>query len=390
MTRKNFYAELPTLHKFLEITESQKFWSVPDDWYIIITDIVGSTKAIENGRYKDINLIGSCSIIAILNIAQSWEIPFVFGGDGASILIPPHLLSESKQALLATQYFAKQEFNLDLRVGIVPVSAVNQSNYQVEVAKLKISETYHQGIFTGGGLTYATQLIKDPITAEIYNLQSQNILEAANFSGLRCPWQEILSPHEEVVSLLVMSTVSDWQEEKEVYKIVLEEIYEIYGAIENVHPVVPQNIKLCFKNESIYKMAKIKEPNSSIFKKMLMFIKLKLKTFYTALLLLLKINTLAEESHKLELVENTDYKKFDDMLRMIISGDRQQRERLVKFLEKQYQKGKLVYGTHVSDRLLMTCVVPVNSGGRHVHFVDGADGGYALAAKDMKARINRM
>jgi hypothetical protein len=34
----------------------------------------------------------------------------------------------------------------------------------------------------------------------------------------------------------------------------------------------------------------------------------------------------------------------------------------------------------------MTCLV-FERGGQQVHFVDGADGGYALAAKDMKQRM---
>ena len=40
------------------------------------------------------------------------------------------------------------------------------------------------------------------------------------------------------------------------------------------------------------------------------------------------------------------------------------------------------------DRALMTCLV-FEREGRQVHFVDGADGGYALAAKAMKARMKR-
>jgi hypothetical protein len=83
----------------------------------------------------------------------------------------------------------------------------------------------------------------------------------------------------------------------------------------------------------------------------------------------------------------TDYKKFDDMLRMIISGNQEQREKLVSYLEKKYRNGNLVYGLHSSDRVLMTCLV-FERNGRQVHFVDGADGGYAIAAKSMKQRIN--
>ena len=56
------------------------------------------------------------------------------------------------------------------------------------------------------------------------------------------------------------------------------------------------------------------------------------------------------------------------------------------YLEKKFQEGRLVYGFHVSDRALMTCLV-FDRDGRQVHFVDGADGGYALAAKKMKERM---
>ncbi|MBD0300821.1 MAG: DUF3095 family protein, partial [Tolypothrix sp. T3-bin4] len=84
MDTEFFYARLPVSRRFIELTNSRNFKSVPRDWYILISDIVGSTKAIETGRYKDVNLLGACSIIAVLNIAGEIEIPFVFGGDGAA------------------------------------------------------------------------------------------------------------------------------------------------------------------------------------------------------------------------------------------------------------------------------------------------------------------
>ncbi|MGV0025018.1 DUF3095 family protein [Phormidesmis priestleyi] len=82
----------------------------------------------------------------------------------------------------------------------------------------------------------------------------------------------------------------------------------------------------------------------------------------------------------------TDYRKFDDMLRMVICGNAQQRQQLTNYLEQKARSSQLVYGLHVSDRSLLTCLV-YERNGRQVHFVDGADGGYALAAKAMKARV---
>ena len=91
--------------------------------------------------------------------------------------------------------------------------------------------------------------------------------------------------------------------------------------------------------------------------------------------------------YKESLVENTDFRKFDGLLRMVISGSSEQRDKLVQYLENQYRNGLLVYGVHVSDNALMTCVIS-DYNQDHVHFVDGSDGGYAMAAKALKQRLS--
>lgn len=45
-------------------------------------DIRGSTRAIEEGRYKQVNMVGAAVITAVLNACAGYEIPFVVGGDG--------------------------------------------------------------------------------------------------------------------------------------------------------------------------------------------------------------------------------------------------------------------------------------------------------------------
>ena len=52
---------------------------------------------------------------------------------------------------------------------------------------------------------------------------------------------------------------------------------------------------------------------------------------------------------------------------------------------QRYTDGTSVYGTHVANAALMTCAI-TSYRGDHVHLVDGADGGYALAAKQLKAQ----
>jgi hypothetical protein len=389
MNSENFYSQLPLLDNFLKITEIGNFVDVPEDWYIIVTDIRGSTKAIEAGKYKEVNLLGACSIVAVLNVASQTEIPFVFGGDGASLLVGSSLLPAAQKALLATQQLAKREFDMDLRVGVVPVKVVVAANYQVKIAKFKVSENYSQAVFIGGGLTHATELIKDPVAGNIYSIKNKGVSPKADFSGLECRWQDIPSKYGEIVTLLVMVRSDFGQQSHRLYRNILKKIKYIYGEENSLNPIDSKNLKLTLNSTKLIKETLVRASSASWLDRQLYLSKIQLETALGSLLMNLKVKTeeLDWGVYKDIAIAATDYRKFDDMLRMVISGNEWRRKKLTGYLEKNYREGKLVYGLHVSDRALMTCLV-FERGGQQVHFVDGADGGYALAAKDMKQRMN--
>ncbi|MEG4454299.1 DUF3095 domain-containing protein [Microcoleus sp. N9_A1] len=388
MNSENFYSALPLLDNFLKITDLGNFVDVPDDWYIVVTDIRGSTKAIEAGKYKEVNLLGACSIAAVLNVAGKIEIPFIFGGDGASLLMGPSLLPAAKIALLATQQMAKTEFDMDLRVGAVPVKVVVAANYPVKIAKFKVSENYSQAVFIGGGLTRATELIKDPAAGNIYSIKNQGVSETADFSGLECRWQDIPSKYGEIVTLLVMVR-SDFDRQSHLfYRNILEKIEYIYGKEDCLNPINGKNLNLTLNSKKLIKEIQVRASNASWLDRQIDLSKIQLETALGSLLMNLKVKTeeLDWGVYKDIAIAATDYRKFDDMLRMVISGNGWQRKKLTVYLEKNYREGKLVYGLHVADRALMTCLV-FERNGRQVHFIDGADGGYTLAAKDMKQKM---
>jgi hypothetical protein len=382
-----FYAELPKLHNFIDITDSRNFVSVPDDWFIVITDIVDSTIAIEAGLYKEINLLGASCIVAILNLAKDLDIPFVFGGDGASTLIPPSLVEEAKSVMIDMQEFAKQLFELEIRVGIIPVAVV-KANYELKIAKLEISENYSQAILKGGGITYATHLVKDAATNHLYQPQGKNPQQQANCSGLECRWRSIPSRHGEIVSLIVMATAPNETQTDSIYREAIAQIQKHYGNDRNLHPVVPENLNLAFRASSLLPETKVFTQSKTWLHKLFYLWKARLENLLGVILIKFKVKSQDMDwgEYKKTVIDATDYKKFDDALRMVISGNESQRKKLISFLEKKYQQGRLVYGYHVSEQALMTCLV-FERNGRQVHFIDGADGGYAIAAKHMKQRM---
>jgi len=76
-----------------------------------------------------------------------------------------------------------------------------------------------------------------------------------------------------------------------------------------------------------------------------------------------------------ELRDNTDYRRFDDTLRILLDCEPSQADAI-----------EAAHGVHRSDSALMTCLVFNLDKSEHIHFVDGSDGGFTAAAKNMKAK----
>jgi hypothetical protein len=91
--------------------------------------------------------------------------------------------------------------------------------------------------------------------------------------------------------------------------------------------------------------------------------------------------------YRMELRANSDYRRFDDVLRLILDCTPAQRHAVEELLVAAHGRGDIVYGTHRSDAALMTCLLFDLKDSRHLHFIDGTDGGFTYAARAMKAQI---
>src|SRR5258708_32299701 len=80
-----FYGSIPVFRGFGSLMEPSLYSPLPDDWSIGVADIVESTKAIAQARYKAVNMAGAAGIAAGPKKLEGRGIPFQIGGDGASI-----------------------------------------------------------------------------------------------------------------------------------------------------------------------------------------------------------------------------------------------------------------------------------------------------------------
>src|SRR5687768_9200212 len=100
---EHFYKSLPVHQGTIGaiLNREHLFCAVPKGWEIVLTDIRGSAAAVAAGMHKAVNLISTGSIVCVLNIAHKHRIiiPFFFGGDGATFLVPGSLVAEVLETL---------------------------------------------------------------------------------------------------------------------------------------------------------------------------------------------------------------------------------------------------------------------------------------------------
>lgn len=384
-----FYASLPVFLVFADVARPDRYRELPDDWHVAVADVEGSTAAVRAGRYKDVNLLGASCIISVLNATRPVEIPYIFGGDGATLCVPPSQFEAARDALLGTQRLARDEFQMRLRVGIVSVGVIRKAGYHVGVARFRASDNYIQASFTGGGVQYAERCVKDDAIGSAFRLESDSSTAGSDYSGLECRWDNIPSPHGEIVTLLVQATTGNAGSDAEVYSGVIHHIDAIYGKGGNVAPVREQELSLTLEPRKLMSEARVQAAGKGRLRQALYARWAQLQSIFGRVLLAkgLKYGGIDWGKYRREVIENTDYRKFDDVLRHVLSGTFDQRERLTAVLEQGYHSGRLVYGMHHAPTALMTCLIFARDGG-HVHFVDGADGGYTMAAADLKQRLS--
>src|SRR5271156_1404020 len=151
---QDFYAAAPVFDSFVEVMAPSSYHALPEDWSVGFADVVGSTQAIAQGRYKAVNMVGAGVIAAVANALERRPFPFVFGGDGASFAVSASDAARAAEALAAMAVFAREELQMGLRVAMVPVTAIRAAGRDVRVGRFAASEHCSYAMFAGGGLSW--------------------------------------------------------------------------------------------------------------------------------------------------------------------------------------------------------------------------------------------
>lgn len=333
--------------EFSHVLDTSIYKPLPDDWLIGITDVVDSTSAIKAGRYEDVNYAGASIIAALGNAWGRFDFPFVFRGDGAAFAFPPDGLMTATSALRQVATFVRTSLGLTLRIGLLPVRDIRASGHDVTIARYAASENAIYAMFAGGGLKWAEQQIKQgryvvkPGSDATQSELSGPDLRGPDLSGLACEWIPFPSQQGEILSLLVEpaeKTPSD------IFATLARRVLAVFETGQGRPHPVPKNIAIP------------KDSGKQI-----------------------------DPKRWLEVAANSDFRKYDDVLRLTMDCTPAQIDIVEAILIAAKASGEINFGLHRQSHALMTCLVPSGRPEAHLHFLDGMGGGYAKAAEMLEA-----
>jgi len=372
-----FYGRIPVFRGFSSLMDPKLYAPLPDDWTIGVADIVESTKAIAAQRYKAVNMAGAAVIAAVTNALGGREFPFVFGGDGASFAVAPGDLQFAREALAATARWVKEDLDLSMRVALVPVSAVRAQGLDVRVARFGPSANLSYAMFSGGGLGWADAAMKRGEFA----VESAPPGSQPDLSGLSCRFEKIPSSRGVILSVLVLPARSA---DQAAFRKAIE---DILGLVERSpdagRPVPEQGPPLRWPPQGVeYEARAARGGPLATRRAVVLAVTL---WAYVVMRLCIKVGNFVPKNYTRQVVENSDFRKYDDGLKMILDCTEELEKELAQRLKAAASAGILRYGLHRQDAAMMTCFTPSVMRSDHVHFIDGARGGYATAATALKA-----
>lgn len=372
-----FYETLPVLRDFTQLAQPSRFTALPDDWVLGVADIVDSTAEIADGRYKTVNMVGAAVISAMINGMEGRRFPYVFGGDGAGFAVPPGDADRARTALADLRRWSFEEFQMPLRAALVSVAEIRAAGKDLRVARYAPSSGVDYAMFAGGGLAWAeAQMKAGTIAVPLADPGAQPDLE-----GLSCRWSNSRARNGQIVSLVVQPTPN--ATESDFADLVRSVLTASEGLERGGHPMPANGPPMKWPPPGVTLDAHVSRRGRNLFAQKVLLL------FQNLLIGLLfkigrRLGQFDPTHYKRTVSSNADFRKFDDGLKMTLDCDQATLSHIRVLLDNAQDRGKIRYGLHAQDEAMITCFVPSATRDDHVHFVDGASGGYAQAASVLR------
>lgn len=377
------FTRLPVHRRFEDLSRADAYAPLPDDWLVASADIVGSTALVEAGRYKLVNMIGAAVIAAQMNARGEGAptFPFVFAGDGASFACEPDMDDVARKALAAVRRWALDAYDVEVRAAIASVADLRRSGHDVRVARYAgvaagSSEDVAYAMFDGGGVSALEEAMK----RGDHGIPIAPPGTRPDLAGLSCRWEPVESANGRIVSLIVVPQPAAPPER---VAALYEEVNALAGANDRAgHPIGETGPRFRLRPRNL--RLEVEAAGGS---RLATTVRILAVHAFGYLLQATRRSAGRFDPRRYSRVvsRNSDFRKISDRLMMTIDCDEGTLRRLRERLERAREEGTARFGMSLQDEAIITCIVPSYVQDDHIHFIDGADGGYTAAASAMNA-----
>ena len=372
-------SDLPVFAEFEDVANLTRYRPLPDGWALAVADVVSSTEAIAQGKYKSVNMAGASVITAVLNALGDADYPFVFGGDGAVVAVPPAGIAAAAEALAAVARWIEDDLGLKMRTALVPLAEIRAAGLDVRIARFQASADMTFAMFAGGGSAWAEAQMKQGRFA----IPMAPVGSRADLTGLSCRWNPVASRNGQIVSIIAVPKATA---SPDAFRTLVADVVAVANKAGGLgNPLPPEGPVPHLSLGGVGTETNARAPRG---KRLLARIKVVVSITMTVLLYRtnLTLGGFNARDYVRQMTRNTDFRKFDDGLKMTLDINTTGLDEIEALLEAAAAAGICQFGLHKQDQALVTCIVPSLRAHDHMHFIDGAAGGYAQAASRMKAK----
>ena len=376
---------LPAIRDFArEGYDPGRYQRLAGDWWLAVADVVGSTKLAAAGRDRDVNFIAGAVVAALGEVARrDGEAAAVqFGGDGAIAAVPPDCVEATRKALAALAFWSRHDFDIGLRIGMVPVSALEDQGLETLVALHDFGNGNSFGIFLGAGAPAADSWVKTDARWRLEPAEG----DLPGIEGLSCRWRPFPNRRGLVLCVIADATESGAAG--------LAALARLQHRIEAVVPTADASPlgdgdHLAPRAIPTAHCLGLELHTERPWRRPLRLVRALIGGAILATTHALggRLGAVDVIKYRRAMAERSDYRKLAGGPRLVLDVSEADAARIEAVLAEAEAKGEIVFGTARSEATTMTCLVGDFMADRHVHFVDGEGLGFWRASVVLKAKL---
>ena len=381
-------------------------------WSVAIVDVVGSTELARQGQDREVNFVAGAAVAAltaVLSGGSPVDPPACqFTGDGALATVPPGQADAVRQVLGALVHWADDAFGVKLRAGLVPVSALRASGWQVLAALHDFGGGNTIGLFLGDGVEQADAWVKTGARWQVPAAAGP----VPGLEGLSCRWSPVPSARGTILCVIAdpVATGEDG----------VAVLARLLAALEAIVPsalasplgngmrlqprAAPGRRALRLEAAAAGRAPQaVRGPQAERGAQaeqgawrasgswLARATRIAQALFGAAWLRAAhalggRLGPVDANAYRQSMAERSDFRKLAGGLRLVLDVTEEEARRIEALLDAEEAAGRLRGGTARSPEVTITCMVGDFMADRHVHFVDGSGLGFWRASKALKAK----